>query len=78
MDQVGQSLDRVHAAIAGDLDPAQLTPMERPYYYDLLDEVMAQPGPSRALRPGDVGDDDSGRLVRVRDDGTMERLKEER
>lgn len=73
--EAGDTLDRVRSAIAGQLDPAMLTGEERRCYYSLLDDVMANPGPDEISamarlgnEPGAVGYDDSGRLVRVRED----------
>ncbi|MEY9142102.1 hypothetical protein [Bradyrhizobium elkanii] len=77
--------DRARDAIEGRLDPADLTPEERSVYYDLLEDVMANPTPEqiefarqRGMEPGAVGYDDNGRLVRRLADGSLEEVDERR
>ncbi|MFD2143809.1 TA system antitoxin ParD family protein [Ancylobacter oerskovii] len=69
-------LDRVRAALAGHFDPGQLTPDERRYYYEQLDDALMAPSEDEIKRmaalgaePGAVGYDASGQLVKVGADG---------
>lgn len=69
-------LDRVRAALAGRFDPGQLTPDERRYYYDQLDDAMMAPSADEVRKmaalgaePGAVGYDASAQLVKVGADG---------
>ncbi|EJE6497442.1 hypothetical protein LWQ05_003862 [Salmonella enterica] len=69
-------LDRVRAALAGRFDPGQLTPDERRYYYEQLDDAMMAPSADEVrtmaalgAEPGAVGYDASGQLVKVGADG---------
>ncbi|RCS21333.1 hypothetical protein DUT91_24865 [Phyllobacterium salinisoli] len=75
----GFTLDRVRAAVEGRFDPADLSPVEREYFYDAMDDIMAQPGANEEANlqalvsaGGAVGMDDQGRLVRSRKGGTTE------
>jgi hypothetical protein len=77
----GYTVDRVRGALAGALDPADLTENE----WQIFDEWAWVSGgePSEEAKkffadlrqtPGTVGDDEQGRLVRVADDGSLQRL----
>jgi hypothetical protein len=77
----GYTVDRVRAALAGALDPADLAENE----LQIFDERAWVSGgePSEEAKkffadlrqtPGAVGDDEQGRLVRVADDGSLQRL----
>ena len=79
----GFTLERVHAAIEGRFDPANLSSEERIYYYEMLDEKMTYPSAEviaaaekRGQQPGAVGYDEAGRLVRRRADGGLDVLEE--
>lgn len=72
-------IDRARDAIEGHLDPAYLTQEERSRYYEYLDGVMANPtaeqiaaAHERGMRPGAIGYDEYGRLVRRLPDGRIE------
>jgi hypothetical protein len=77
------ALHQVKEAVAGRFDPACLTDEELPYYYDLLDDALANPTPAEIAAmalatagAGAVGVNDAGQLVRVREDGTQEVIPE--
>jgi hypothetical protein len=79
----GFTLDRARAAIEGRFDPAELSSEERAFYYDLLDDVMANPKPAevdvavrRGAQAGAVGYDDKGCLVRRLPNGEVEAIEE--
>lgn len=78
------ALHRVKAAIAGRLDPACLSDEERPYYYDLLADALANPSADEieamalaTAGTGAVGVNEAGQLVRMEADGTETVLIEE-
>ena len=75
----GYTLDRVRAALEGRFNPDDLSEDEFAIYDDLEWQASLVPTPEaiaegEALktRPGSVGYDEQGRLVRVRADGTDE------
>jgi len=84
----GTSLSRVRAALEGRFDPNDLNELEWPIFDELqFDALLADNVDTAAVqakavaayaklgaRPGAVGDDESGRLTRVRDDGSIEYL----
>ena len=75
----GFSLDRVRAALAGELDAGELSEDEWRLFDDIRFDAIAQPDNEanaffEALRTqaGAVGYDEEGGLVRVREDGSTE------
>ena len=75
----GYTLDRVRAALEGRFDPDLLTEAEEILYSDLAWQASGVPTPELLAfgeeiktRPGAVGDDEQGRRVRVRPDGSRE------
>jgi hypothetical protein len=79
----GFTLDRARAAMEGRFNPAELSGEERAFYYDLLDDVMANPTPEdiavaarRGQQAGAVGNDETGRLVRRLANGGVEVIEE--
>lgn len=77
----GMTLDRVRAALAGQVDPGELEEGEFALFDDLLDQRMTLPtADALAFRarlrrtPGKVGYDESGRLVRTLPGGGVETI----
>lgn len=77
--EVGFTTERIEAALAGTLDPGLLSEDELRIYDDALIDSFATPSPraiaffaERKNKPGSVGYDDQGRLVRTKADGTDE------
>jgi hypothetical protein len=79
----GFTLTRVKAALAGELDPGELSEDEWALYDDLAMDDMAELSPTPAStdfyarlknRVGSVGYDAEGRLVKRKADGTDEVL----
>jgi hypothetical protein len=77
--EVGFTMKRIEAALAGTLDPGLLSEDELRIYDDALIDSFATPSPQaiaffaeRKNKPGSVGYDDQGRLVRTKADGTDE------
>lgn len=75
------TMDHIQAALEGRLDPANLNPAAREYYYDALWNQMANVAQDNAAEirahidaGGAVGYDDQGRLVRSLKGGGVEVL----
>lgn len=66
----GFTLDRVRRALAGELEPGDLTAAELPYYDDSFLQQLIDPPlltadqlAARGRRPGAVGLDEAGHLI---------------
>lgn len=79
----GFTLERIKAALVGDLDPGELSADEWALYDDLLMDDMAELAPTEAskafyerlaARVGSVGYDSEGRLLRRGEHGVDEIL----
>lgn len=75
----GRTLDRVYAALRGELDADLLEPDEARLFMDLFAEYLARPNPEGVAMAanmyaegGYVGDDEQGRLVRTLPGGGVE------
>lgn len=77
--EVGFTMERIEAALGGTLDLGLLSEDELRIYDDALIDSFATPSPQalaffaeRKNKPGSVGYDGQGRLVRTQADGTDE------
>lgn len=74
----GESVDRLLLAIAGELEPGELTAAELPFYDDAVLQRLAHPPvadiaaiAALGQEPGAVGLDDAGNLVERGEDGLL-------